>query len=253
MRHNISGIEFVRIPSGRFAMGSTGCSPLERRNEMPLHEVVVNSFLMSVCPITQSDFSRVMLRNPSYFSPTGDGNESVAGMDVGCFPVDSVSWEDAAEFCRRLSARPDEWGHRHSFRLPTEAEWEYACKGGADTIFANGDSLTSLDANINGLYPINSEIIGPTLNRPCQVGRYAPNGFGLYDMHGNVWEWCLDVYMPYGSSLVPNEDARVLRGGAWDCYSRFCRSAYRCLSYKDAHFYDCGFRIVCEINETPIE
>ena len=176
-------------------------------------------------------------------TPFSRSNESpVCEAEVGSF----FMWDDAVEFCRRLSAITDDRGNRHTFRLPTEAEWEYACRGGGSLLFGNRDSLTSSDANINGLYPINSDIVGPTLNRPCDVGRYQPNGFGLYDMLGNVWEWCADAYRQYGSEETSDSNAGVLRGGAWDCYSRFCRPAYRCLSYRDAHFYDCGFRIVCE-------
>ena len=249
MTNIISGIKFVYIPEGSFRMGSPDDFPFARSNEKPARVTEVGSFFMSVFPITQGEFSRVMLRNPSYFSENGGGSEIVAGTDTDNFPVDSVSWDDAVEFCRRLSVLADDGGDRHSFRLPTEAEWEYACRGGGELLFGNCDSLTSSDANINGLYPINSDIVGPTLNRPCEVGRYQPNGFGLYDMLGNVWEWCADAYRPYGSEETPDSDAGVLRGGAWNCYSRFCRPAYRCLSYRDAHFYDCGFRIVCELQQ----
>ena len=241
----INGIRFACIPGGRFLMGSPNGTPFSRSNESPVCEAEVGSFFMSIFPITQGEFSRIMLRNPSYFSEKGGGSEIVAGLNTDRFPVDSVSWDDAVEFCRRLSAITDDRGNRHTFRLPTEAEWEYACRGAGSLLFGNRDSLTSSDANINGLYPINSDIVGPTLNRPCDVGRYQPNGFGLYDMLGNVWEWCADAYR-HRAEETSDSNAGVLRGGAWDCYSRFCRPAYRCLSYRDAHFYDCGFRIVCE-------
>lgn len=237
----------VKVEGGSFLQGAINTDNLARDNERPVHLEFVKPFYISAYPITQKEYMRVMHINPSYFSLYGGGCAFVQDIDTDNFPVESVSWDDAMEFCKRLSAMPSEKVNRCSYRLPTETEWEFACRAGDNTIFAYGDSFTSCDANIDGHYPYNSKFVGKTLNRPCPVGLYNPNKLGLFDMHGNVWEWCIDVYKPYDSNIVPNMDARVVRGGAWNCYSRFCRASYRCINHKTGRFYDCGFRIVCEI------
>lgn len=240
---------FVRITAASFLQGAVTFDSLARENEKPAHLVDVESYYISVYPITQEEYRSVMHINPSYFSACGKGKEYVSNMETNQFPVESVSWDDAMEYCKRLSAFPSEKESKRCYRLPTESEWEYACRAGQETVFAGGNSLTSYDANIDGHYPYNSEIIGDTLYRPCPVGAYKPNKFGLYDMHGNVWEWCQDIYKPYNSDIAPNDDARVMRGGSWNCYSRFCRASYRCIANRHSHFYDCGFRIVCEVTQ----
>lgn len=249
MFNNSINCSFTFIKGGGFYMGAGDNERFARNNEKPCHKIKVASFYISTYLITQESYIKIMHNNPSYFSPSGDGYNIVQHINTDRFPVDSVSWDDAMEFCRRLSSLPSEKKMGCSYRLPTETEWEYACRAGHDCIFGTGNTFTSNDANINGLYPYDSEIIGNSMNRPTVVGSYPPNDFGLYDMHGNVWEWCLDTYKMYDSNKVPNENARVLRGGSWTCYSRFCRSAYRCINERTAHFYDYGFRIICELKK----
>lgn len=240
-------ITFAKVEGGSFLQGVVGVDALARDNEKPAHWSQVKPFYMSVYPITQKEYMKIRYINPSYFSKEGGGCAYVQDMDTADFPVESVSWDDAMEFCKRLSSIASEKEKGHYYRLPTESEWEFACRAGNNTIFANGDSFTSNDANINAHYPYKSIVIGKTLNRPCSVGLYKPNRFGLYDMHGNVWEWCIDTYKTYDSNIVQNTDARIARGGSWNCYSRFCRASYRCINHRTNRFYDCGFRIVYDI------
>lgn len=239
---------FTRINAGKFHMGSQSDEKTSRNNERPVRECSVKSFFIGIHPVTQNQYFQLTNNNPSYFSEEGKGKEYIEGLSTSNFPVESVSWEEAVIFCRKLSSIPEEKLNHRYYRLPTEIEWEYACRGGRMTPFNTGDTFTSYDGNINGNYPYNSEKIGPTLNRTCEVGSYPPNSFGIHDMHGNVWEWCYNEYSTYGSFKTKGQKARVLRGGSWNCYSRFCRSSYRCIAEEDVHYYDYGFRIVCEID-----
>ena len=127
-----------------------------------------------------------MGKNPSYFSATGDGKDEVSGMDASRFPVERVSWDDAVEFCRKLSELPEEKTAGHVYRLPTEAEWEYACRAGTTTPFHFGSKLNGEEANCDGSLPLGTTIKGPSLDRPTTVGSYQPNVFGLYYMHGKL-------------------------------------------------------------------
>src|SRR5262249_43603259 len=144
--------------------------------------------------------------NPSWFCATGGGKTAVAGQDTRRFPVERVSWSDAESFCQRLSAR--EPGHK--YRLPTEVEWEYACRAGKDTAYALGHA-----ASLLGRY---SWFADNSRGMSHPVGRLGANAWGLYDLHGNVWEWCADRY---------GQNQRVLRGGSWDNQASLCRAAYR--------------------------
>src|SRR5262249_9940711 len=131
--------------------------------------------------------------NPSSFSGSGDGKKKVEGLDTGLFPVENVSWKEATSFCEKLSALSAEKKSRRVYRLPSEAEWEYACRGGAcSQPFHFGPTLSSTQANFQGDTFYAGVEKGPFLKRTCAVGSYPPNAFGLYDMHGNVFEWCAD-------------------------------------------------------------
>ena len=224
---NSLGMRFVRIDSGTFQMGAPLDEMTSRENERPVRCYNVQSFYIGVFPVTQKEYFMIAGNNPSYFSLNGKGSKYVNQFNTSNFPVESVSWIDANKFCQKLSSRLEEQSKHRRYRLPTEMEWEYACRASQTTAFNTGDSFTSLDGNINGNYPYNSTIIGPTLNRTCEVGQYPPNSYGIYDMHGNVWEWCSNEYYDYESLKKRGIDAKVLRGGSWNCYSRFCRSAYR--------------------------
>jgi formylglycine-generating enzyme required for sulfatase activity len=166
--------------------------------------------------------------------------------------VENVDWEDAVEFCKKLSELPAEKKEVRTYRLPTEAEWEYACRGRAPSyqVFHFGNSLSSRQANFGGRVPWGAEQ-GPSLSRSCIVGSYAPNGFGLYDMHGNVWEWCSDWYGADYYSHSQRRDppgpgsgsSRVFRGGCWRCGARGCRSAVRGRVVPEFRLWDVGFRV----------
>jgi formylglycine-generating enzyme required for sulfatase activity len=219
-------IELIEIPAGTFLMGSSDLDAGTHSDEYPQHKVKVPAFLMGKYPITRYQYGSVMEKDPCYLKQNPN------------LPVDSVSWDQAMEFCQKLSKQT-----RRKYRLPTEAEWEYACRAGTTSFYSFGDSLAKTQAN----YRSTSKI---------DVGSFPPNDFGLYDMHGNVWEWCLDNYHDNyqdaptdGSAWTTGGDSsvRILRGGSWNDIPRNCRSAYRD-GYEPVVQYNCiGFRVVCEI------
>jgi formylglycine-generating enzyme required for sulfatase activity len=178
-----------------------------------------------------------MGNNPSWFSANGKGKGEVVGLDTSDFPVETVSWNDAVAFCKKVSELPEEKRAGRVYRLPTEAEWEYSCRGGAKSyqVFSFGNSLSSTQANFNGNFPYGGAAKGPYLGRTCKVGSYKPNGFGLFDMHGNIWQWCADWYDAKYYSNSPRQDPRgpaegslrVMRGGCWGSIGQVCRSAIR--------------------------
>ncbi|WP_349247218.1 formylglycine-generating enzyme family protein [Anaerobaca lacustris] len=214
----------VFIPPGEFVMGSPSTEPGRYRGEGPQHCVTLTKgFYLGVYEITQSQWRAVMGDNPSHFQ----------GDDL---PVENVSWEDAVAFCRKLSEQEGV-----EYRLPTEAEWEYACRAGSSTRYHSGDSDS--DLGDYAWYHANS-------NRRTQpVGRKKPNAWGLHDMHGNVWEWCQDRYVAYPRHSVTDPLGvasgadRAFRGGSWQSIARDCRSACRLwitLGYRDNAM---GFRL----------
>ena len=167
-------------------------------------------------------------------------------------PVDVVSWVDCQEFVKRLCVL--EGVPAGTYRLPTESEWEYACRAGTPTAFAYGDSLSSHQANFDGNYPYGGAARGPYVTKPVAVGSKKPNAWGLYDMHGNVWEWCQDWYDEGYYVMSPETDpggpdsgsARVLRGGSWDGSGQDCSSPNRDRSTPDGRDCNTGFRVVSE-------
>jgi formylglycine-generating enzyme required for sulfatase activity len=179
----------------------------------------------------------------------------VRGLDTDGFPAESVSWNDAVRFCARLSARPAEKAAGRKYRLPTEAEWEYACRPGTTTPFHFGKSLSSTQANFDGNRPYGGADKGPDLGRPCKMGNYKPNAWGLYDMHGNVRQWCADWYDPNYYKRSPKKDpagpnvgrGRVLRGGSWAHMARVCRAAFRTGLPAGSTPADIGFRVACDV------
>jgi formylglycine-generating enzyme required for sulfatase activity len=216
-------MEMVWIPAGEFDMGSN-----EFSGEKPIHRVkLTKGFWMGKYEVTQEQWERVMGKNPANFK--GAKN-----------PVDTVSWHDCPEFLKKLNGIVQEGG----FRLPTEAEWEYACRAGTKTKFYSGDNDSDLVEA--GWYSGNSD------GKTHPVGEKKPNVFGLHDMHGNVWEWCQDWYGDYPSETVSDPTGsssgsyRVLRGGSWYCTPSVCRSAVR-PNYGVPSFAGIyiGFRVVC--------
>jgi len=218
------GMRFALIPPGTFWMGSPDDEEGRYENETRHEVTLTRPFWLGVSPVTQSQYEAVMGKNPSYFSKKGEGEAKVKTLDTGSYPVEQVSWDDAVKFCEALSARPEEKASGNAFRLPTEAEWEYCCRGGlASKPFHFGDTLDKTQANFHA----------GGLKRTSAVGSYPPNAFGLHDMHGNVWEWCSDWYgdYPAGQASDPTGPAegtdRVVRGGSWGSGSGYCRSAFR--------------------------
>jgi formylglycine-generating enzyme required for sulfatase activity len=250
---NRIGMKLVLIPAGKFKMGSP-TSEMGRREDEAQHEVeITKAFYLGIYEVTQGEFEKVMGFNPSYFSASARGRDRAAYLhwskpgggkdkvkDLGStreFPVENVSWGEAALFCTKLSALPAEKKAGRKYRLPTEAEWEYACRGGASSyqVFHFGNSLSSKQANFRGKEPYGGAARGPWLERTCKVGSYKPNAFGVYDMHGNVWEWCADRY-------EKDDDARVRRGGCWIVAGGLCRSATRRRRVPDDRRFNLGFR-----------
>jgi formylglycine-generating enzyme required for sulfatase activity len=215
---------------------------------------------MGVYEVTQAEYEKVM----------GSGQpwqRSIFHKDRGGgpdHPRENVRWYHAVEFCKKLSALPAEKQAGRTYRLPSEAEWEYACRAGTKTAFHYGNSLSSKQANFNGTEPYGGAKKGPYLKKTAKVGSYKPNAWGLYDMHGNVAEWCSDYYDkdyyrnspkadPKGPAkgVVPtdynNDFYRVVRGGCWLDEGRGCRSAYRSKGMPHDPYRLIGFRVVCEV------
>jgi formylglycine-generating enzyme required for sulfatase activity len=253
---NSIGMSLTRIPAGEFQMGSREKDPGAREDEMPRHLVrVTKPFYLGTYEVTQAQFEGLMKTNPSSFTRAGLLKEEPPEIDAAKLPVDNVTWYAAIEFCHRLSNLPEEKKAGRVYRLPTEAEWEYACRAETTTIFHFGDSASSEQANFNGKHPFGDAEAGPFLNRTHMIGSYQPNTFGLYDMHGNLHEWCLDRFERDYYHDSPADDPhgpktgsyRVIRGGDWYSDGRDCRSAFRYADVPEGRFYALGMRVVCEL------
>jgi formylglycine-generating enzyme required for sulfatase activity len=246
-RLNDLELPMVRIPAGSFLMGSQ-------------HEVTLAEFLIGRTTITQAQWravaqweppsgerwQRQLKAEPSHFKGRPDSNQR---------PVERVSWHDAMEFCRRLNRQLGREAGR-SYTLPSEAQWEYACRAGTSTPFAFGETLTAELANYEGNHGFASGPKGAYRQETTVVGTFPANAWGLYDMHGNVWEWCLDQWqadlqrVPSDGSAWQGEGdgekaTRLLRGGSWFGNPRNCRSAYRNHILPDNANYYVGCRVVC--------
>jgi formylglycine-generating enzyme required for sulfatase activity len=229
---NSLGMRFVLIPAGPFRMGSPFDEALRGEDEGPVRVVSLErSFYLGVYPVTQREFEAVMKTNPASFQRGNHG-----GPD---HPVEQVSWDDAVAFCRKLSGLPQERAARRVYRLPTEAEWECACRAGTSTPFAVGPALSSTQANFDGTRPYGGAPAGPFRQATTKVGSFPPNPWGLYDLHGNVWEWTADWHTP--------DTHRVLRGGSWNNSGHLCRSARRQKYPPDFRGENVGFRIALDV------
>ena len=257
---NSLGMKLAHVPAGTFVMGSPRREE-ERDNKEERHEVTITRpFYIGVHEVTQAQYTDVMQESRDFRSNSAFKHDDN--------PVENVEWRLAKVFCERLSAREDEKAAGRKYRLPTEAEWEYACRSGTATAFHYGDSLSSSEANFNGNYPAAAGSRGPYLARTTTVGSYGPNAFGIFDMHGNVAEWCADWYDPEYYFDSPEQDPQgppfgvaatgftnngndnffvVVRGGCWVDDARACRSAYRFRAMPNTQYRLIGFRVVCDI------
>jgi len=244
-------LEMVQIPGGTFVMGSPKTEAQSLDSERPQHSVTVSPFLMGKFPVTEAQYVAVMGNNPA--------TESYDGRFVASNrPVVDVSWKKAIAFCERLSEQTGK-----PYRLPSEAEWEYACRAGTKTPFHFGDTIRTHLANYNGMYFYGLASHGTYIEESTPVGSFSANAFGLFDMHGNVWEWCLDHWHDNyegapvdGSAWLDNNDSlnvearRLLRGGSYFNDPRYCRSACRNDYRADYQNYGVGFRVVCDVSWT---
>ncbi|MGF1487798.1 MAG: SUMF1/EgtB/PvdO family nonheme iron enzyme [Prochloraceae cyanobacterium] len=241
-----TAIEMIAIPGGTFIMGS---SNVEGYNwEKPQHQVKVKPFFMSKFPITQKIWRAIALL-PRINRDIPVDPAQFKGENL---PVESIAWEDVKEFCDRLSKKTG-----LQYRLPSEAEWEYAARAGSTTPFYFGQTITSDLANYDGNYTHAAEPTGEARGKTTRVGTFLPNAFGLYDLHGNVWEWCADSWHDNynsapddGSVWLGNSDRPhlpLLRGGCWSNSPDNCRSASRLLFSRDLKLDRCGFRVVCTV------
>jgi formylglycine-generating enzyme required for sulfatase activity len=255
----------VRLEGGTFTMGSP-VNEVDRRGYDEIqHQVTVSAFYMGKYEVTQAEYEAVIGSNPSYFK----------GAQL---PVERVSWYDAIEYCNKwseqegltpaytvnkFSSDPNNtsdsdnvrwtvtWNKAaNGYRLPTETEWEYACRALTRTPFSTGNNITTSQANYDGNYPYNNNSKGTYQGKTTNVGIFLPNSWGLYDMHGNVWEWCWDWYGSYSTETqtdptgAASGSARVLRGGSWYDYARILRSAYRDNGTPSDRDSRSGFRVV---------
>ncbi len=225
-------MQFVGIPAGEFMMGSSK----GEKDEIPVRKIVISKpFYLGKFEVTQVEWFKIMGYNPSFFSDCGND----------C-PVEEVSWDNVQIFLKKLS----EFENRN-YRLPTEAEWEYAARAGSDKTYQFGDKITQKDANI-------SDTVLGTRNNPdykgqtTKVGFYQPNTWGLYDMHGNVWEWCRDNYGKYSENETIDPTGadsgtrRVVRGGSWyhdGIYARFSNRTISSLTIRKGII---GFRVLLQ-------
>ncbi len=236
----VTGMEFLYVVPARFTMGSGEEVPGRQIDEV-LHDVnLTRGFYLGRFEVTQEEWVEVMGNDPSQFSACGSR----------C-PVETVNFFDIQQFIQRLGERSA--GHR--FRLPTEAEWEFACRAGTTTPFSTGENLTSEQANFDGKYPYDGAPAGIFRGSPAPVGSYPPNPWGFHDMHGNVWEWCQDWYGPYqeGEVIDPlgpaNGELRVIRGGSWLFDGNSARSALRYTHAPEDDGFSLGFRLVREVGD----
>jgi formylglycine-generating enzyme required for sulfatase activity len=253
-------LEMLHIPAGRFTMGSPPDEPERHQDEGPQHQVELRDFFLSRIPITQAQWLVVAgwqplsgeepwLRelHPDPVSKLDDAKRFLGPKR----PVVNVSWAEAMEFCRRLSLRTG----KH-YTLPSEAQWEYACRAGTTTPFHFGETISPELANFNGNYTYREGQKGVYREQTTNAGSFPANAWGLHDMHGNVWEWCADHWhgnynkapagdRPWINKKAGDDSNRLLRGGSWFSLPGVCRSAYRDNDLPADRHFNVGFRVCC--------
>jgi len=238
-------LEMVVIPDGTFVMGSPINESKSLETEKPQHSVRIKPFFMGKFPVTQAEWRTVA----GFPKVKIDLNPDPSKFKGANLPVELVSWYEAIEFCARLSQKTG-----RQYRLPSEAEWEYACRAGTTTAFHCGGTISPDLANYNGNQTYAFSRKGIYREQTTEVGTFSPNAFGLYDMHGNVWEWCADHWHEHyggapidGSAWLSRDESsrRLLRGGSWLNAPDRCRSAYRFLNQPGVRNGAIGFRVVC--------
>jgi formylglycine-generating enzyme required for sulfatase activity len=269
----------VWIEGGNFTMGSpTTGEPGRQTDETQRQITLTKGFYMGIYPVTQAEYQAVMGTTPSYHRVGGTYASKVAGMDTPNFPVEGISWYAAVAYCNALSVKENltpvynmygspvsgtipttnnsGWNsitineNANGYRLPTEAQWEYACRAETEGPFNTGNNITTSQANYDGSHPYNNNPVGVNLDRTTKVGSYEPNKWGLYDMHGNVTEWCWDRYGNYIASQTTDPtgmasgDSRVRRGGSFISYGENLRSAARSSGNTYSTSSYCGLRVV---------
>jgi formylglycine-generating enzyme required for sulfatase activity len=242
---NSIGMKLVLIPRGTFMMGSPDSEDEiyqdQFQNEFRHEVTITKDFYLGIFPVTQSQYKNLMGNNPSYFQGAKVSKQREDR------PVEKVSWDEATEFCMKLSDLPEEKKAGRVYCLPTEAQWEYACRAGSTKAYSFGENSESL-----GDYAWFDE---NSKRQTHPVGKKMPNAWGLYDMHGNVGEWCSDRYgkYPEGSVIDPTGpkegSGHVLRGGSWDCGDTDCRSAYRDGDFPSGRDRSSGFRVALSSQE----
>jgi formylglycine-generating enzyme required for sulfatase activity len=244
--------DFVLIKGGTFTMGSPA-QELDRIEDEVQRRVTISDFYIAKSEVSQREYSQLMGNNPSNFQ--GD-----------TLPVENVTWFDAVRYCNARSATAGltpaytinsetvRWNKTaNGYRLPTEAEWEYACRAGTTTAFNSGAQMNDGDANFNNSYGYNTDasgrVIGVYRQRTTPVNSFKANNWGLFDTHGNVWEWCWDYYGEYGAAAQADPTGaaaggyRVNRGGGWNDFPKHIRSAYRAATPPDNGSFNLGFRL----------
>jgi formylglycine-generating enzyme required for sulfatase activity len=240
-------LTMVKIPAGQFLMGSPEDEPERSAAEDPQHEVTLDAFFLAQTPITQAQWRAAAL----WQKVERDLNPDPSNFKGANRPVEQVSWFDALEFCRRLSQRTG-----RTYTLPSEAQWEYACRAESTTPFHFGGILTPDLANFNGTFPYGSDLKGTFRAQTTDVTSFPANDWGLQDMHGNVWEWCEDHWhgnydfapeddQPWLIPAAGPDEGRLLRGGSWDFKPSNCRSASRGQNRPDFVAVGIGFRVCC--------
>lgn len=246
-------MEFARIPKGDFLRGTPDGEADAQDREKPQKRVTISKdFYLGKYAVTQEQYKALTGDSPSWFSATGGGKDKVAGLDTARFPVERVSYHEALTFCALLKSKTG-----RNATLPTEAQWEYACRAGTTTPYCFGTKLNGDKANCDGTHPYGTATKGKYLQRTCKVGSYDGNAFGLYDMHGNVWQWCLDWYDedyykaspltdPFCATAVDKEP--VLRGGSWTNHATRCRAGCRFRYGAATHNSGVGFRVAFRLD-----